>query len=176
MRGSILTNKNQQLTTNEYPSSYEELASMATYLKGEATLLDRFVSEEVDALTELLRLMSSRDRKIHQVQEVIITPHSWISRFANLNSVFLMKDLELLYGVGCPGVPPSVHALSIASFQADYISRWKDRVTFTLSVATNNEDEVKDFRYSKRCWSWFEHLDHNREKVADIKRLVSCFY
>ena len=174
MRGSILTNKNQQLTTNEYPSSYEDLESMASYLKQEARLLEKFVSEEIVALTELLRLLSSRDRKINQVQEV--TPHSWISRFANLNSVFLMKDLELLYGVGCPGVPPSVHALSIASFQADYISRWKDRVTFTLSVATNNEDEVKDFRYSKRCWSWFEHLGYYRDKVADIKRLVSCFY
>ncbi len=159
-----------------YPSSYGEMGSMANYLKKEAEQLSSFVKANINTLKEKLPSSLGKGRsptivkctKTDDIQE-------WMLNFANLNHLFLIKYLELFYGVCCKThVKVSTGTTSYLSFDAakediksDYLNKWTDR------VHTNWEDANAFFYFTKRCCSWFEHYYNNPKNNPDMSRLVS---
>ncbi len=167
---------------NHYPSSYDEMRIMAEYLKKEAQQLSYFVKANIKTLNEKLSSSLVKGRSpIKSIRSDDI--QEWMLHFANLNQLFLIKYLELFYGVCCKThvKDPTGAALlesrqsttSFLSFDAaeediksDYLNKWTDR------VHTNWENANAFFYFTKRCCSWFEHYYNNRNN-PDRVRLVS---
>lgn len=159
---------------NHYPPSYEEMGNMAKYLEKEAEQLSSFVNANIKTLKEKLPLLlvgkgrsPFKNIKSDDIQE-------WILHFANLNQLFLIKYLELFYGVCCKthANDPTTSYLSFKAaekdIKADYLNQWTDR----LHTKWDNDKANDSIRYTKRCCSWFEHY-YNNPNNHDMLRLVS---
>ena len=154
-----------------YPANYQELDALGDYLKRHSGLLQAFVEGQIADLKKTLTedLAKRGSNSVQQQQAVDV----WLPKFATLNYVFLIKYLELIYGVCIGQRDKSTHILSSPP-EATYVEAWKKRVLFTLDSSSSTYN-INGFHYTKRCVSYVEHWDQLKYKSSDLIALVRIY-
>lgn len=154
-----------------YPTSYQDIEDLGNYLKQQAGVVQAFVESQIvdlkQTLVDSLSPLAKRGGNAVQLQQQV---DLWLPKFATLNYVFLIKFLELIYGV-CIGQQDrnTIHILSTlpgALCRED----WQKRVLLSLDSTSSPS---QGYHYTKRCWAYVEHWQHAKFKTADLIALVS---
>lgn len=154
--------------SHNYPSSYQELAELGEYLENQGQIVEAFVSKQIKELSVSLSRMKSVPTCEKDVED-------WLRKFADLNLVFLIKYLELIFGICSPNQVASetkkqMYIQKSAAADLPYHDSWMKRIVLTLG---SSEDFL--FSYSKRCFCYSElwGLTEYKNVFRELKFLVS---